>query len=89
MNLFCSKYKMHGMHIKTWAKLMKIYGVTDKEFFTVWYVLDFDTKEILEEAEKIEMPTDGSMYVPTKQSLYLQNYFRNKNQSVFHFLYRI
>ena len=66
MNLFCSKYKMHGMHIKTWAKLMKIYRVTDKGFLPYGNVLDFDTKEILEQAEKIEMPTDGSMHVPTK-----------------------
>ena len=46
---------------------MKIYRVTDKEFLPYGNVLDFDTKEILEEAEKIEMPTDGSMYVPTKE----------------------
>ena len=46
---------------------MKIYRVTDKEFLPYGNVLKFDTKEILEEAEKIEMPETGSVYVPTKE----------------------
>lgn len=55
------------MHIKTGVKFMKIYRVTDKEFLAYGNVLNFDTKEILEEAEKIEMPETGSVYVPTKE----------------------
>lgn len=46
---------------------MKIYRVTDKEFLPYGNVLNFDTKEILQEAEKVKMPPVGSMYVPSKQ----------------------
>jgi len=42
---------------------MKIYRVTDKEFETFGKVLDIDTKEIIEVAEKTKMPDEGSCYV--------------------------
>ena len=42
---------------------MKIYRVTDKEFETFGKVIDIDTKEIIEVAEKTEMPKEGSCYV--------------------------
>ncbi len=46
---------------------MKIYRVTDKEFLPFGNVLNLDTKEIIEEAEKVELPEAGSMYVPSKE----------------------
>ena len=46
---------------------MKIYRVTDKEFLPFGRVLDMDTTEILAEAQKVEMPVEGSMYVPSKE----------------------
>ena len=42
---------------------LKIYSVNDKEFEKYGKVLtNFDTDEIIEECEKIEMPTEGSIY---------------------------
>lgn len=46
---------------------MKIYRVTDKEFLPYGNVLDIDTKEILNEAQKVEMPSEGSVYVASKE----------------------
>ena len=46
---------------------MKIYRVTDKEFSLFGKVLDIDTKDIVEEAQKIDMPAVGSAYVPSKE----------------------
>ena len=46
---------------------MKIYRVTDKEFDTFGKVLDIDTKEIIEVAEKTEMPSEGSLYVASHE----------------------
>ena len=46
---------------------MKIYRVTDKEFAPYGKVLNMDTAEIIKEAEKVEMPAEGSMYVPSKE----------------------
>lgn len=42
--------------------IMKIYSINDKEFAKYGKVLDLDTKEILGEWEKIEMPAEGSIY---------------------------
>lgn len=42
---------------------LKFYSVTDKEFEKYGKVLtNFDTTEIIEECEKIEMPSEGSIY---------------------------
>ena len=41
---------------------MKIYEVCDKEFTKLGKVIDIDTTEIISEAEKFEMPTQGSIY---------------------------
>lgn len=41
---------------------MKIYEVCDKEFTQFGKVLDVDTTEIIAEAEKFEMPDEGSIY---------------------------
>ena len=46
---------------------MKIYRATDKEFLRYGKILDVDTKNIVEEAEKVEMPTEGSVYVESKE----------------------
>lgn len=46
---------------------MKIYRVTDKEFLPFGNVLDIDTKEILTEAEKVQMPAEGSVYVASRE----------------------
>lgn len=46
---------------------MKIYRVTDKEFLAYGKVLDIDTKDIVEEAQKINMPTEGSKYVASNE----------------------
>ena len=45
---------------------MKIYRVTDKEFLQFGNVLDIDTSDILEEANNVEMPSEGSKYVASK-----------------------
>lgn len=41
---------------------MKIYRVCDKEFLPYGKVLNLDTSEIVNTAEKIEMPNDGTIY---------------------------
>ncbi|MBR2020943.1 MAG: DUF4867 family protein [Clostridia bacterium] len=46
---------------------MKIYRVTDKEFSPYGQVLDIDTSEILTEAQKVQMPDEGSEYVESKK----------------------
>lgn len=46
---------------------MKIYRVTDKEFLPYGKILDIDTKNIVEEAQKVGMPADGSIYVASKE----------------------
>ena len=46
---------------------MKIYRVTDKEFLPFGNVLNMDTTEILAEAQKVQMPAEGSAYVPSKE----------------------
>ena len=46
---------------------MKIYRVTDKEFLPYGKILNIDTKSIVEEAQKVKMPTDGSVYVESKE----------------------
>lgn len=46
---------------------MKIYRVTDKEFLPFGKVLDIDTRDIVEEAQKVEMPAQGSVYVTSKE----------------------
>lgn len=45
---------------------MHIYRVTDKEFNEFGKVLSYDTAEIIETAEKIPMPEEGSKYVPSQ-----------------------
>ncbi|MBQ9914826.1 MAG: DUF4867 family protein [Clostridia bacterium] len=45
---------------------MKIYRVTDKEFLPFGRVLSLDTEEIVKEGEKVQMPREGSQYVPSK-----------------------
>lgn len=47
---------------------MKIYRVTDKEFAQFGKILDIDTKEIIETAEKIELPAEGSIYTASLES---------------------
>ena len=46
---------------------MKIYRVTDKEFLSFGSVLNMDTSEIIREAEKVPMPEQGSLYVPSRK----------------------
>lgn len=46
---------------------MKIYRVTDKEFLPYGKILDIDTKSIVEEAQKVKMPTEGSLYVESNE----------------------
>lgn len=41
---------------------MKIYEVCDKEFVQFGRVLDLDVDEIIAEAQKFEMPSEGSIY---------------------------
>ena len=41
---------------------MKIYEVCDKEFAKFGRVIDLDTTEIIAEAERFEMPSEGSIY---------------------------
>lgn len=41
---------------------MKIYEVCDKEFGQFGRVLDLDVDEIIAEAQKFEMPSEGSIY---------------------------
>ena len=45
---------------------MHIYRVTDKEFAEFGTVLNADTTEIIEAAEKIPMPEEGCKYVPSQ-----------------------
>ena len=47
---------------------MKIYRVTDKEFDQFGKILDIDTKEIIETAEKIELPSEGSIYAASLEN---------------------
>ena len=46
---------------------MVIYKVNDKEFEQFGKVLDIDTKEIIETAEKIELPEEGSLYTASRE----------------------
>lgn len=46
---------------------MTIYRVTDKEFLPYGKVLNMNTKDILEEAQKINMPSEGSTYVASNE----------------------
>lgn len=46
---------------------LEIYRVTDKEFLPYGNILDIDTKNIVEEAQKIKMPVEGSIYVASKE----------------------
>lgn len=46
---------------------MKIYRVRDREFMPYGKILDIDTKNIVEEAQKIQMPPEGSVYVTSKE----------------------
>ncbi len=48
---------------------MIIYSVTDKEFANYGRVLDIDCTDIIERAEKIDLPDEGSMYLPTHEEL--------------------
>lgn len=60
---------------------MKIYRVTDKEFLPYGNVLDIDTTDIVKEAEKVQMPTDGSVYVASKEefeALHIMNVAKNE-----------
>ena len=47
---------------------MKIYRVTDKEFMPFGKVLNIDTNEIVEKAEKIPLPEEGSKYVASEET---------------------
>ncbi len=52
-------------NIKELNKSLKIYTTSDKEFAEYGIVIkNIDTSEIIKAAEKIEYPTEGSMYVP-------------------------
>ena len=44
---------------------LKIYDVSDKEFSEYGRILDMDSAQIIEEAEKIAYPKEGSMYLPS------------------------
>ena len=46
---------------------MKFYSVTDPEFKVFGRVLDIDVSELIATAEKIEMPTEGSIYNPSRE----------------------
>ena len=46
---------------------MKFYSVTDPEFKAFGRVLDIDVSELIATAEKIEMPTEGSIYNPSRE----------------------
>lgn len=48
---------------------IKIYSIYDKEFAKYGKVIDFDTTEIVTEAKKIYLPTEGSLYEPSIESL--------------------
>lgn len=61
---------------------MKIYRVTDKEFLPYGKILDIDTKNIVEEAQKVEMPANGSIYVASKEEfekLPIMNIVKNES----------
>lgn len=47
---------------------MKIYNVTDKEFLQFGRLLNLDTNEIIAEAKTIDMPKEGSVYVPSVEA---------------------
>jgi len=71
---------MPAFYQKEWRGL-KIYRVTDKEFAAYGRVLDMDTTEIIKEAQKVEMPAEGSMYVPSKaefEKLAVMNVAKNE-----------
>ncbi len=44
---------------------MKIYSVNDSEFKQYGRVLTLNVEDIVKEAEKIEMPSEGSVYIPS------------------------
>ena len=46
---------------------MKLYRATDQEFLRYGRILDIDTKNIVEEAQNIEMPTEGSVYIESNE----------------------
>ena len=46
---------------------LKIYRAASKEFFPYGKILDIETKNIVEQAQKIEMPAEGAVYVPSKE----------------------
>ena len=48
---------------------LPLYRVTDPEFNEYGCVIEMDTKELVEKAQKIEKPASGSAYVPTQPNL--------------------
>ncbi len=44
---------------------MKIYSVNDNEFKMFGRVLSLDAESIINEAQKMEMPSEGSLYIPS------------------------
>ena len=60
---------------------MKIHRVTDEEFVPFGKLLDIDTKDIVEVAQNVEMPAQGSAYVTSKEEfekLPIMNVVKNK-----------
>jgi len=60
---------------------MKIYNISDEEFKTFGRKIDVDVTELIETAQKIEMPQSGSKYVPSLEEfekLPIKSFFENE-----------
>lgn len=63
---------------------IKIYSVYDKEFCEFGRIVDdIDLDDLLKESEKLEFPKEGSLYLPSVESLEKCNAFSQVREKIF------
>ena len=62
---------------------MKLYKITDKEFNEFGAVIDVDATEIIEVAEKIALPAEGSVYEPSREDFECLDFSRLMERKIF------